>query len=231
MQHTFINVARPVHIGDDTGIGGKCTIFTHGSWQNQLDGYPVTFAPVTIGNNVWIPWQVFVMPGVTIGDGATIGASSLVTRDVPAGSLAVGSPAKVIRNADQYPVPVEAGRQVEMLRQMLAEFCDHLVHGGLKVRPTAGEAADVLQVDDKNGRSYRLFVRYGPDAPWPPVQPVDVVLSLPGLEQPGSQWTPAIEVMWLDLERKLRGGRSNPLGEELAEFLKRYGIRFRRTSG
>ncbi len=49
MQHTFINVARPVTIGDDTGIGGRCSIFTHGSWQNQLDGYPVTFAPVTIG--------------------------------------------------------------------------------------------------------------------------------------------------------------------------------------
>ena len=135
MQHTFINVARPVTIGDDTGIGGRCSIFTHGSWQNQLDGYPVTFAPVTIGSNVWIPWEVFIMPGVTIGDGATIGAKSLVAKDIPAGALAVGSPAKVIRTADQYPPKLDHSQQAEMLAGMLDEFVEAMQYEGLQRRP------------------------------------------------------------------------------------------------
>src|SRR5206468_1026160 len=69
LQLTSINPTKPVVIGDDTGIGGHCLIFTHGAWANALDGYPVTYEPVTLGKSVWLPWRVFVMPGSTIGDG------------------------------------------------------------------------------------------------------------------------------------------------------------------
>jgi len=53
--------------------------------------------PVTIGNNVWLSANVTVCGGVTIGDGCVIGAGSVVTRDIPANSLAAGVPCKVIR--------------------------------------------------------------------------------------------------------------------------------------
>jgi acetyltransferase-like isoleucine patch superfamily enzyme len=53
--------------------------------------------PVTIGEDVWLGARVIVLPGVTIGAGAAVGAGSVVTRDVPPRSLAVGSPARVIR--------------------------------------------------------------------------------------------------------------------------------------
>lgn len=51
-----------------------------------------------IGNNVWIGRNVVIMPGVRIGDGSIIGAGAVVTRDVPENSIAVGVPAKVLRN-------------------------------------------------------------------------------------------------------------------------------------
>jgi len=106
LQLSFINPTKPVVIGDDTGIGGHCLIFTHGVWLSALDGYPVNYEPVTLGKSVWLPWRVFVMPGTTIGDGTVIGADSLVHGTIPPYSLAVGSPAKVIRSAPDFPRPL-----------------------------------------------------------------------------------------------------------------------------
>lgn len=61
-------------------------------WQQRL-----LAAPIQVGNDVWIGAQSVILRGVTIGDGAIIGANSVVTKDIPAYSVAVGSPAKVIR--------------------------------------------------------------------------------------------------------------------------------------
>jgi maltose O-acetyltransferase len=55
--------------------------------------------PITIGKDCWIGAGTIILGGVTIGDGTTIGAGSVVTRDVPAGVVAVGTPCRVIRNA------------------------------------------------------------------------------------------------------------------------------------
>src|SRR6266581_512649 len=51
LQLAFINPTKPVVIGDDTGIGGHCLIFTHGVWLNALDGYPVNYEAVTLGKS------------------------------------------------------------------------------------------------------------------------------------------------------------------------------------
>jgi len=63
----------------------------------HLTGHPVWKGDVNIGNDVWIGESCLIMSGVNIGDGAVIGARSIVTRDVPPYSIVAGSPAKVIR--------------------------------------------------------------------------------------------------------------------------------------
>lgn len=70
---------------------------------NYFDGERMDIiAPVTVGNNVYIGTGAFIMPGVTIGDNVIIGAASVVTRDIPDNSVAVGIPCRVIKTVDEY---------------------------------------------------------------------------------------------------------------------------------
>lgn len=59
-------------------------------------------APITIGNNVYIGLRTMIMPGVNIGNRVIIGAGSIVTKDIPDNSVAVGVPARVIKTVDDY---------------------------------------------------------------------------------------------------------------------------------
>jgi maltose O-acetyltransferase len=64
--------------------------------------------PITLGDNVWLGGGVIVCPGVAIGADTVVGAGAVVTRDLPAGVVAVGTPARVLREigeADRVEVP------------------------------------------------------------------------------------------------------------------------------
>ncbi len=93
----WLDTNQGITLGNHVGIGGFSLIFTHGVWSNYFKGGPVTFEEVIIEDDVWIPWRVFVMPGVTIGKGSIIGANSLVNKNIPKNSLAAGSPTKILK--------------------------------------------------------------------------------------------------------------------------------------
>ena len=88
-----------VSIGDDVLIGAQCVINTvsheFADVDRPMNEQGINTAPVVIGNNVWIGLGCKILQGVTVGEGAIIGANSLVTKDIPAYSIAYGSPATV----------------------------------------------------------------------------------------------------------------------------------------
>lgn len=95
---TILDVGKVV-IGDNVQIAPNVSIYTAGHPlhpDSRNSGYEYGI-PITIGNSVWIGGNVVLLPGVTIGDNAVIGAGSVVTRDIPANSLAAGNPCRVIR--------------------------------------------------------------------------------------------------------------------------------------
>lgn len=102
INQTSITAVRSVVIEEAVGIARGCYISDHSHGFDDAD-VPIrdqavgTVAPVRICRGAWLGQNVVVMPGVTIGAGAVIGANSVVTRDVPARTVAVGSPARVIR--------------------------------------------------------------------------------------------------------------------------------------
>lgn len=87
---SFMDVGD-IYIGDNTLIGPGVTILTADHIGLNRE---VIVKPVKIGSNVYIGANVTILCGVTIGDNATVGACSLVTRDVPANTLVKGVPAK-----------------------------------------------------------------------------------------------------------------------------------------
>ncbi len=88
-----------VTIGDDCFIGPGVHIYTACHSTNPIERHTRRewAKPVTIGNNVWIGGNVTILPGVHIGDNSTIGAGSVVTKDVPANAIVGGNPAKLIK--------------------------------------------------------------------------------------------------------------------------------------
>ncbi|CAA0110747.1 Maltose O-acetyltransferase [Starkeya nomas] len=92
-----LDVAR-VTIGDGTEIGPGVHIYTadHPRDPEARRAGLEYGRPVHIGRNVWIGGKAIVLPGVTIGDDALVGAGAVVTRDVPAGATVVGNPARVV---------------------------------------------------------------------------------------------------------------------------------------
>ncbi|MFT3971683.1 MAG: DapH/DapD/GlmU-related protein [Micropruina sp.] len=84
-------------IGDGALIGHNVVIATLNHDLDPARRADVVPAPVVIGKDVWIGSNATILPGVTIGDGAVVAAASVVTRDVPAGTVVVGSPARVAR--------------------------------------------------------------------------------------------------------------------------------------
>ncbi|MFW6773091.1 sugar O-acetyltransferase [Nocardioides sp. CPCC 205120] len=91
-----------ITIGDDTQIGPNVQLLTPthpvapGPRRDKWEGG----SAITIGSNVWLGGGVVVCPGVTIGDDTVVGAGAVVTRDLPAGVVAVGNPARVVRRVD-----------------------------------------------------------------------------------------------------------------------------------
>jgi acetyltransferase-like isoleucine patch superfamily enzyme len=99
-RQTMLDVSERLEIGARTMIGPFCYLTDH---DHQMGGEaapgdgPLVSKPTIIGARCWLGAHVTVLKGVTIGDGTVVGAGSVVTKSLPAGVVAVGNPARVLR--------------------------------------------------------------------------------------------------------------------------------------
>lgn len=121
---TFVDDGE-IFIGDDCMIGPGCNLATSiHPISPRLRRHKLQYnKPIHIGNNVWFGAGVTVLPGVTVGDNAIVGAGSVVTKDVPANAIVAGNPARLIRmitEEDDYTY--EKGKKIP--QEILDKYLD-----------------------------------------------------------------------------------------------------------
>jgi len=100
----FFSVNKQITIGDNVGISSGSSFFDSDGHPTDLERRrrgeqlsPDDIRPITIEPHVWIGWGAKVLKGVTLGEGAIVAAGSVVTANVPAGAVAMGVPARIVR--------------------------------------------------------------------------------------------------------------------------------------
>ena len=96
-----------ITIGDGTLVGHNVVLATINHDLNPSKERQNHYAPVRIGNHVWIGSNATVLPGVTIGDWAVVAAGAVVTKDVPAMTVVGGVPAKILKTISEEPAETE----------------------------------------------------------------------------------------------------------------------------
>jgi acetyltransferase-like isoleucine patch superfamily enzyme len=235
MQMSFINPAKSITIGDDSVVGGHGLLFGHNSWQNRFDGYGVDFEPIEIGNRVALSWRVFVLPGIKIGDGSVIAPDSLVTKSIPPLSLAAGYPARVISKAPDFPEKLSDAQKVQIFDKIVNEMAAYFDGSGFPVvrKP---DLLTVTRVKKHLGFSRRrtwlcglTTEDLGKLSSDIGNSPLEVFVSLKAIPAEVRRAFNDKHIMWLDIEKKERPLFWNDLGEEVALFFRRYGVRFNRV--
>ena len=234
-QFVFINPAPSVIIGDETSIGGHSLIFGHTSWHNVFEGYSAEFKPVKIGSHVGLGWRSFILPGSNIGNGAMVGANSVVNRSIPDRCLAVGFPARVVSKQPDFPHKLSHNDRIRILKQIIDEMISYWESFNISCQPIAPNHYVFRAIRKRKLKTVQeighLLVSYeaidddaliGCPAP-------AILLSLTTIPNRTREAFNRQNGMWMDIESKERSDRGNIFGEEIVQFLRRYGVRFFRV--
>lgn len=133
-----------IEIGDDVTLAPRVHILAHDASTHVFTGY-TKVGNVKIGSRVFIGASTIVLPGVTIGDDVVIGAGCVVSKNIPSGSVAVGSPAKVICSLEDYLTKERSS--------MNDENCfgeEYTVRGGV----SNGMKEQMIRIAEMNGIIY-----------------------------------------------------------------------------
>jgi len=122
----LLDAGDGITIGNEVGISPFVKLYTHNHWQSELEGYHSNFGPIVIEDKAYLTGDSLVVPGVTIGEGATVLANSTVIDNVEARAQVCGNPARVIGR-------VEGGLSFEkrerivrrLLKEMKKAFAEH----------------------------------------------------------------------------------------------------------
>ncbi len=222
---SFIDLTRKVEIDEESCVGYGASIYTHSSYKSKLEGYPVEFGDVNIGKGVWISSRAFINQAVTIGDDAEIGTNSVVSKDVPVGMLAIGSPARVIE-AGQFIANHTDQEKFSILAEILDEFSQYLCDfAGYTWKRQGSDDQPRWMLASRNKRNrYQIELIFNYlMASRPSITVVFNAIS----DAEREKWDTERRI-WFSIGSRCCSAHLDDMGEELREYFKRYGIYFAR---
>jgi len=214
----FINICRPVLIGQKVFLTHRSMLVTHNVGHSVLEGYENRFAPIVLEDGSQVGLQCTVYAGSRIGRFAIVGSNSYVISSIPAGKLAIGVPARVVREAARPP---DRRRQVQIAHTMVREFQELLALKGCQVAALAPASLSGFTAARAGKRFGLLFVERYP-APGAALCPADesVIWTLDA----GDAGPPPGGTL-MDLLAKRVAGPGGVFVDAAREFLRKRGIR------
>lgn len=218
---SLINADEEVRLGRGSALGPRSMVFTHGSFLPYTEGYWAKRAGVALGDRVWCAAGVLIHPGVTIGDDTFVNAGSVVTQDVPTGSVVECNPARVIYRMEQVKRKMSPARLDSAVEQILHDFAE------VSLRRELG-----LQ-DVEEGKGTLRFRWHGK------TYCISLVPSVGALSVASTRdarqiflvnragWTPPAGALVFDLATMQTPFVSDPIHTALRLFMRRYyGVQF-----
>lgn len=219
-DRTYIDLTRSVTAGIEVGFGGASLIFTHGSWQSELEGFPVTAGSIEIGDFAWLGWNVTLLSGVKIGEFALVSAGSVVRSDVAAYSLVSGNPARGMLPPFKHMKSLTPEDRFAICRGVLEDLAAHQEWLGSKVKATLAETECRVEV---NGETILL----SPAVTTP--LPAQAVVSLARMSDDTILAMEAAGRDWFDIARRRCSRPRFAVHAMLRSFFSQRGVRFQLT--
>jgi acetyltransferase-like isoleucine patch superfamily enzyme len=137
---TYLNTDRDVALGERVCLSPGARIYTHRKWLEALDGYPFSYAPVSIGERSWLGPGSLILPGVALDAEVTVMANSVVASNAPRGALLGGVPASVVKREQRGRL--DAAHRAAIVREIFEGNARALAVLGWTLEPD--EIADAV---------------------------------------------------------------------------------------
>jgi acetyltransferase-like isoleucine patch superfamily enzyme len=214
-DEAFVNVCRPVLVGREVFLTMRSMIVTHNIGHSVLEGFENRFAPVVLEDRSQVGLGAVIYAGCRVGAGAIVASNSYVTADVPAGSFAIGVPAKVTGSSSHA---VSRARQVEIARRLVDDLHELLALRGHEVSAIRDGKARAFEVA---GVTVAFVPTYTGVRDLETATSESVVLTLEARETDVPEGTAVLDL----LARRLHGGGGEVLSAA-RELCRKRGIRF-----
>lgn len=197
-RHCVLNTGCGIFMGNEVGLSPHVKLFTHNHWQSVLEGYHANFGPIVIEDRAYVTGDALVVPGVRIGEGATVLANSTVSADVAPYTMVSGNPARRVGTIDRK---LSLERKERIVKRLMEEMAVELA-----------------------GRMEKGKVRYAREVDLEDLEPGTVTLAFAWRGRRSDLGAGAVV---FDLGGLEVIGEQGAGSDEVRNFLRRRGIRFR----